>query len=92
MSKRAPRYERGRFYLEAIKRETGCIVCGEDEPAALDFHHLDEGQKSFNLSGIAYTKPLAALREEVDKCVVLCASCHRKVHAGIIELTPNGDN
>lgn len=91
MSRRDPRYERGRAYLEAIKRETGCVICGEQEIAAVDFHHLNEAEKSFNLSGIAYTKSLDALRAEVDKCICVCASCHRKLHAGVIELPMNGD-
>jgi len=91
MSRRDPRYDRGRLFLEGIKAETGCVICGEQEITALDFHHLDEGTKSFNLSGIAYTKSLTALRTEVDKCLVVCASCHRKLHAGVIPLPLNGD-
>jgi hypothetical protein len=91
MSRRDPRYERGELFLNDLKRERGCLICGEQELAALDFHHLDESEKRFNLSGIAKTKPLAALREEADRCIVVCASCHRKLHAGVIDLPTNGD-
>lgn len=85
------RYERGRTYLEGIKLQMGCQLCGEREVAALDFHHRNETEKDFNLSGIANSKPLDALRREVEKCVILCASCHRKVHAGILTLPTNGE-
>ena len=83
------RYERGRLFLESIKR-AGCVICGEQEISCLDFHHVNEADKSFNLTGIANTKSLAALRTEVDKCVVVCASCHRKLHAGVVELPETG--
>lgn len=63
-----------------------CVVCGEDDPAALDFHHVDPATKSFNVASVGRSKSLQAVDRELAKCVVLCASCHRKVHAGRIEL------
>ena len=64
-----------------------CYICGYDKcPEALDFHHIDESQKSFSLSdhGIKLDWPL--IKEELDKCIVVCANCHREIHAGYIEV------
>jgi hypothetical protein len=83
---RAEQYRRGREYLDDIKLQSGCVLCGESELAVLDFHHRNETDKSFNLSGAASAKSLERLRAEVEKCCVLCASCHRRVHAGLVEL------
>ena len=49
----------------------------------MDFHHVRD--KSFQLTNF-YTKSLEALKEEADKCVLLCANCHREVHAGVTQL------
>ena len=83
---RAERYERGRRYLDDIKNQSGCVLCGESELAVLDFHHRREEDKSFNLSGAACAKSLERLRAEVEKCAVVCANCHRRVHAGLATL------
>lgn len=61
-----------------------CSVCGYDKCIeAMDFHHVRD--KSFQLTNF-YTKSLEALKEEADKCVLLCANCHREVHAGVTQL------
>lgn len=67
-----------RSFLDEAKKD-GCVVCGEKEAIALDFHHLFG--KDFNLSRHITTN-VEKLMEEVAKCVVLCANCHRKVHHG----------
>jgi hypothetical protein len=60
--------------------------CGYDKcVAALDFHH-NNGDKSFGLSQ-GNTTSWATMKKELDKCVMLCANCHREVHAGILELS-----
>ena len=61
-----------------------CSRCGYDKCLdALDFHHLDESKKEFNLSRKGHTRSWKKVKEELDKCVLLCANCHREVHAGI---------
>jgi transposase len=73
----------------AVKRilieEAGgaCRLCGYDRvPAALQFHHVDRSEKSFELSHRGATLSLDAARAEVAKCVLLCANCHAEVEAG----------
>ena len=55
--------------------------CGESDPIALDFHHRNPEEKEFNI-GQALTRrvSLVKLLEEVAKCDVMCANCHRKLH------------
>jgi hypothetical protein len=60
-------------------------VCGERTPICLEFHHLDPAQKKFNVGRIINSTPsVATIQREIDKCIVLCANCHRKFHAGLI--------
>lgn len=67
-----------------------CAVCGYDRCIInLVFHHVDPSQKSFALS-MNTTKSLAAYREEMKKCVLLCANCHGEIEAGLIASPPAG--
>lgn len=60
-----------------------CARCGYDKcDAALEFHHLDPSQKDFSFR-TRKKMTWEGLVVELDKCVLLCANCHREVHAGI---------
>jgi hypothetical protein len=61
-------------------RQTGCSQCGIKEGIRLSFHHV-EGNKSkeFNLSS-AQTLSEERIDKELEKCVILCNSCHLKLH------------
>ena len=61
-----------------------CVLCGEKEPVSLDFHHLDPKAKD---GAVARQPSIARVLAEIAKCVVLCANCHRKVHAGLLTVT-----
>ena len=65
--------------------KTPCIVCGESEPIAIDFHHINPNEKEFTI-GKHRGKNREWLSQEISKCVCLCANCHRKVHVGLIDL------
>jgi len=61
-----------------------CINCGYDRCyEALEFHHVNSSGKDFGLSDKGYTRSWAKIKEELDKCVLLCANCHREVHSGM---------
>lgn len=65
----------------------GCALCPETEIVCLDFHHLDPSTKSFDVSQSARQKKNEVeIQAEIRKCAVLCANCHRKLHAGAISL------
>jgi hypothetical protein len=58
-----------------------CEVCGYNKCiAALEFHHKDHTQKDFALSKNGYTFGLDKAKKEVDKCILICANCHREKH------------
>lgn len=64
-----------------------CQVCGYDKcNEALEFHHIDPSTKSFALSSTNIYKNIDRLREEADKCVLVCSNCHREIHAGLINV------
>lgn len=78
------RAERATAYLQQVK-STGCIKCPEREVVALDLHHLDPLKKEFAFSAYRNAS-IEKLKTEVQKCVVICSNCHRKLHAGLIKL------
>jgi hypothetical protein len=57
-----------------------CIVCGYNScVGALDFHHRDPKQKEFAISG-RHCKSWEKIKQELDKCDLLCSNCHREHH------------
>jgi hypothetical protein len=64
-----------------------CVLCGYDKCVdALDFHHLDPKQKNFGLGLGGLTRSWERVKQEADKCVLICANCHREIHAGVTQL------
>lgn len=69
--------------LLLIKEKGGaCSVCGYNKNmAALCFHHLDPSIKELKLDARSLaSSSLKTLREEVDKCILLCNNCHMELH------------
>ncbi len=64
-----------------------CWICGyHKSPWALDLHHIDPEKKDFSMSVRGLTRSWERLRKEAEKCALICANCHREVHAGITQL------
>jgi hypothetical protein len=85
---KAVQRRRERVRLAAVNYKGACCqVCGYDRCIeALEFHHLDPTQKDFGISHKGYTRSWERVKEEVDKCIMLCANCHREAHAGVLQL------
>ena len=61
-----------------------CEHCGLiDDPCVYDFHHTDRATKQFEI-GRKYSMSFNRLKEELDKCIMLCSNCHRKTEKGLI--------
>jgi len=75
----------------AIEYKGGkCEICGYDRcNEALEFHHLDNSKKEFGISEKGYTHSWAKVKKELGKCILVCANCHRELHAKIA--APNGN-
>ena len=66
-----------------------CQICGYTKyQGALDLHHKDPKIKSFSIGDKGYTRSWKKVKSELDKCVLVCANCHRELEAGITQL-PN---
>ena len=65
---------------DAYKSTLACTQCGENHPAALDFHHVIRDPSNRKVYELVANGAIKLAMEEVKKCVVLCANCHRKGH------------
>lgn len=66
------------------KAERGCLHCGEKDPVVLDAHHRDKATKHKLLTRtgkVITALGIADLVEELAKCDILCANCHRREEA-----------
>ena len=63
-----------------------CCICGYNKcQDAFDLHHLDPTIKSFTISGFRI-KNRRKIYDEAKKCVMLCANCHRELHANLTKI------
>lgn len=67
--------------VEAVDYLGGeCVRCGYDKYyGALEFHHVDPNEKD-KVWNVLRKEPWEKIVEELNKCVCLCANCHREVH------------
>jgi predicted HNH restriction endonuclease len=63
-----------------------CEICGYGDHLphyssnAMDFHHISDFTKEFSISDKMTSFEM--LKDELDKCVLVCARCHRELHDG----------
>ena len=69
----------------AIEYKGGCCSkCGYNKcSSALEFHHLDPSKKEFGVMAGGFTRAWDKIKKELDKCILVCANCHREIHEGI---------
>jgi hypothetical protein len=82
-------------YRAVAQKGGKCQICGYSKcMRALEFHHLDRRNKEFSIATFigrkvfnnTVEKVWTAVVEELNKCVLLCANCHREVEAGVVDL------
>lgn len=87
---RLPQKRKMRARFEELTKDHKCVACGELEKACIDYHHVDPTSKENTISSILLRSwCYEELEAELAKCIPLCANCHRKHHAGLIEI-PGG--
>ncbi len=74
-------------YINTVKAG-GCSLCGYSKClSAIEFHHVGEG-KRFELSSVG-SRSVEQIKREIGKCLIVCANCHREIHAnevGIVNM------
>ena len=66
-------------YIKGYLLSHPCIDCGEKDPVVLEFDHTGQIPKSKAVSRLIKDQvSLMVIQEEISKCVVRCANCHRK--------------
>ena len=70
--------DRNKDYIRSIKEKSSCADCQEKyHYSQMDFDHID-GKKKHNLARYANSAvSLKTIKDEIQKCEVVCANCHR---------------
>ena len=70
--------EWSRAFIHRVKRCLPCVDCGESNPIVLEFDHVC-GEKRKNIADMAnQAYSIGSIKEEMRKCEVRCANCHRQ--------------
>ena len=78
-------------WFMGLKSRLECEICGENEPVCLDFHHVSDDKYSEVSKMVWKGYSLKRILEEMAKCAVVCANCHRKITSGLIVLEGSTD-
>lgn len=83
-------YKKGYYRARKLKAMkvmgNKCVHCeivhdGKNAPI-FEFHHLDPSQKDNGITRMLTNNAWATVLLELEKCILLCANCHNKVHGG----------
>ncbi len=80
---------RNKRFIRRVKLRYGCQIvgCGYKKfEGALDFHHLDSVEKDSAIGHLAKDASMKVLKDEMRKCIIVCANCHREIHGGVTEI------
>ena len=73
------RATRNLILIREYKASKGCMDCGEKDPIVLEMDHRNRNDKSFNVGDkVKLGFSLERMSEELKKCDVVCANCHRR--------------
>jgi 5-methylcytosine-specific restriction endonuclease McrA len=77
-----PRVERNLRYVASVLDVSSCTDCGETQASLLEFDHV--GPKRDSVVQLAFTEySIRAIEEEIARCEVRCANCHRRRTHGV---------
>jgi hypothetical protein len=70
--------------VTTYKVSKGCFFCPEKTGVCLDFHHINPNLKEDRISQLIVQNGRKKTFDEIEKCIVICSNCHRKLHAGLL--------
>lgn len=77
----ANQYFKRKEQVNDIKVNCKCAKCGESRSYTLDFHHKDPSIKDETIARLTSNRNrMEDILKEIEKCIVLCANCHREFH------------
>ena len=78
---------RQEFKKKSVEHLGGCCSkCGYSKCIkALEFHHEDPTAKEFTISKDSASRTWDKVIRELDKYILVCANCHREIHATDID-------
>lgn len=71
-------------FVNKYKTERGCVYCSEKEAVCLDFHHTEDDKETNVGTLVGQGHSVQKVLLEINKCIVVCSNCHRKLHAGLL--------
>lgn len=74
------KYHKQKEELNELKKQKKCVKCGENRFYLLDFHHINPETKVDTIAKLSTHSNTKTMYEEIDKCICLCANCHREFH------------
>lgn len=75
------RKERNKKFVDEYKDSHSCLICGEDDSSCLVFHHKNPDEKYSEVSRMVCNgNSIDNILKEIEKCVIICANCHMKLH------------
>ena len=75
------KYKEKQQIVEQLKTQLACAKCGEARGYVLDYHHINPEDKENSVARMLTNhNKIDKVYEEIKKCVVLCANCHREFH------------
>jgi hypothetical protein len=65
-------------FYRRVKEKQKCAKCGDSRWYVMDFHHIKN--KKYEIGALARQGSIKKLKDELRKCIPLCANCHREHH------------
>ncbi len=60
-------------------RDKSCVLCGENDIRTFEFDHINPIDKHFSISQtVRLGRSWEEVENEINKCRILCANCHKK--------------
>lgn len=71
-----------RVKVNYVKENTRCCRCNGNYPAVcMDFHHFKSKNQTI-AAMVSGNVSWDRIQDEMDRCLLLCANCHRLEHHG----------